>query len=94
LQENAEFSDLPLLDPSYKLKPQFYQFWDYGRGYNLAPADISTTINSAGIGVRTDLTPWLFWEVEGVHRLTVHPQGADVSPEAQYAFFTRVTMHY
>ncbi|HEX3881016.1 MAG TPA: ShlB/FhaC/HecB family hemolysin secretion/activation protein [Stellaceae bacterium] len=94
LQENASFTDLPLVGSSYKLSTQFYQFWDYGRGYNLAPSDISTTINSAGLGVRSDLTPWLFWEVEGVHRLTVHPQGADVSPEARYAVFTRVTMHY
>lgn len=94
LQENTHFTNLPFLDPSYELKPQFYQFWDWGRGYNLAPRDISTTIDSAGIGVRADLTSWLFWEAEGVHRLTTHAQGANVSPDARYAFFTRVTMHY
>jgi len=94
LQANTTFTDIPLLDPGYTLPAQFYGFGDYGRGYNLAPADIDRSIRSVGVGFRSDLTPWLFVEAEGVHRLTTHPQGASVATEAAYAFFTRVTMHY
>ena len=51
-------------------------------------------MQSLGIGVRSDVTPWLFTELEGLHRLTTHPQGAATAAEASYAFFARVTMHY
>ena len=94
LQANTSFTELPPLNPAYSLPAQFYGFWDYGRSYNLAPADIDHTIQSVGLGVRSDLTPWLFLETEGVHRLTTHPQGKSVATEAAYAFFTRVTLHY
>ena len=94
LQANTTFTELPLLNPSYQMPVQFYGFWDYGRGYKLAPADINHTIQSLGLGFRLDLTAWLFLEAEGVHRLTVHPQGASVATEASYAFFTRMTVHY
>src|SRR5712691_4621317 len=94
LQANTIFTEIPLLNPAYSLPAQFYGFWDFGRGYNLAPADINHTIQSVGLGIRSDLTSWLFLETDGVHRLTTHPQGKSVATEAGYAFFTRVTMHY
>lgn len=94
LQANTNFTDVPLLTSSYQLPAQFYAFGDYGRGFNLAPADIDRPVRSVGLGVRSDLTSWLFIEAEGVHRLTVQPQGAAVAKEAGYAFFTRVTVHY
>jgi hemolysin activation/secretion protein len=94
LQANTIFTEVPMLNPAYRLPMQFYGFWDYGRGFNLAPSDIDRTIQSVGVGFRSDLTPWLFLEAEGVHRLTTHPQGAAVTKEADYAFFTRVTLHY
>ena len=93
LQANTGFSELPFAAPEYRLPAQFYGFWDYGRGFNLAPGDISKTVQSVGLGVRSDLTSWLFGEIEGVHRLTIHPQGANVT-EKGYAFFARVTLHY
>ncbi|MGC2198981.1 MAG: ShlB/FhaC/HecB family hemolysin secretion/activation protein, partial [Stellaceae bacterium] len=37
LQLNTGFTQVPLLPPDYRLDTQFYGFWDYGRGYNLAP---------------------------------------------------------
>ncbi len=94
LQANTTFTELPLLNPTYQLPAQFYGFWDFGRGYNLAPSDIDHTIQSVGLGFRSDLTRWLFLETEGVHRLTTHPQGKSVATEAGYAFFARVTAHY
>lgn len=94
LQVNTGFTNVPLLNPGYRLPAQFYTFWDYGRGYNLAPLDLDFTIQSVGTGVRSQLTPWAFLELEGVHRLTVHPQGPSVPREGEYAFFTRVTLTY
>ena len=94
LQVNTGFTELPFLPTDYRLETQFYGFWDYGRGYNLAPGEPDHTIQSLGIGVRSDLTNWLFVELEGVHRLVTHPQGASVSALPGYAFFARVAMHY
>ena len=94
LQANTSFTGVPLLDSGYQLPVQFYGFWDYGRACKLAPGDLDHTIQSTGVGLRSDLTSWLFIETEGVHRLTTRPQGPAVAPEAGYAFFTRVTVHY
>jgi hemolysin activation/secretion protein len=95
LQFNTNLSDLPLLDASYRLPAQFYGFWDYGHSFNIPQSgDVDHTIQSLGLGVRSDLTNWLFLELEGVRRLTTRPQGAGVKPEDSYAFFTRLTLHY
>ncbi|HZK90678.1 MAG TPA: POTRA domain-containing protein [Stellaceae bacterium] len=93
-QENDKLEHLPFANPDFVLPAQFYQFYDFGRGYNLAPSDQDFTIQSLGLGVRSDLTDWLFVELEGLHRLITHPQGPSVAVEAEYAFFTRVTVHY
>ena len=95
LQFNTQFSDLPLVNSDYQVPLQFYSFWDYGHSYNVPKSgDPDRTIQSLGLGVRSDLTRWLFVELEGVRRLTTHPQGAAVSPENDYAVFTRLTLHY
>ncbi|MGD9616818.1 MAG: ShlB/FhaC/HecB family hemolysin secretion/activation protein [Alphaproteobacteria bacterium] len=95
LQFNTRFSDLPLVNPDYQLPVQFYGFWDYGRGFNVPKSgDPDFTVQSLGVGARSDLTRWLFLELEGVRRLTTRPQGAAVAPENDYAFFTRLTLHY
>jgi hemolysin activation/secretion protein len=93
-QENTKFTDLPLVNADYVLPAQFYQFWDYGRGFNLAANDVDYTIQSVGLGVRSDLNEWAFVELEGLHRLTTRPQGPSVAVEAEYALFARVTLHY
>jgi hemolysin activation/secretion protein len=95
LQLNTIFSEVPLLNPAYQLPAQFYGFWDYGHSFNISQSgDPNRKIESIGVGFRSDLTPWLFLELEGVRRLTTRPQGPDVQPEDTYAFFTRVTLHY
>jgi hemolysin activation/secretion protein len=95
LQFNTNLSDLPLLDAAYRLPAQFYGFWDYGHSFNIpGSGDVDHTVQSLGLGVRSDVTNWLFLELEGVRRLTTRPQGAAVTPEDSYAFFTRLTLHY
>ena len=95
LQANTVFTEVPLLNPAYRLPMQFYGFWDYGHGLNIpASNEPDRQLRSLGIGFRSDLTPWLFLEAEGVHRLTTQPQGAAVAKEDSYAFFTRLTLHY
>jgi hemolysin activation/secretion protein len=95
MQFNTSLSELPLLDAAYRLPAQFYGFWDYGHSFNIPRSgDPDHTIQSLGLGVRSDLTNWLFLELEGVRRLTTRPQGAAVTPEDAYAFFTRLTLHY
>jgi hemolysin activation/secretion protein len=94
LQANTVFTEVPLLNPAYRLPVQFYGFWDYGHGFNIPRSnEPDKQLRSLGLGFRSDLTPWLFLEAEGVHRLTTNPQSGP-QKEADYAFFTRVTLHY
>jgi hemolysin activation/secretion protein len=94
LQENDKLVHLPFAPPDFELPTQFYQFWDYGHAFNLAPNDQNFTLRSVGLGARADVTQWLFVELEGVHRFTTRPQGTGTQLEGQYAFFTRATLRY
>lgn len=95
VQANTEFSDLPFADPAYRLPMQFYTFWDYGYGFNIpASKEPNHKLESVGLGFRSDVTPWLFLELEGVRRLTTRPQGTAGRRESGYAVFTRVMLHY
>jgi hemolysin activation/secretion protein len=94
LQLNKGFDGLAPLNPDGRLNVQFYSFFDYGRAYNLGPTDVDHTIDSVGIGARTDVTPWMFVELEGLRRLTTHVDGAAASPLTDYAVFSRVVLRY
>jgi hemolysin activation/secretion protein len=94
LQLNTGFADVPILAPDHRLDVQFYGFWDTGFSYNLAPGDLNQNIKSIGIGARSDLTQWLFVELEGVHRLVTQPNGANTNRLSAYAGFARVVLHY
>src|SRR4029077_12141781 len=94
LQLNTGWEGASLLSPNQRLDVQFYGFFDYGHAYNLQPATAGRTIDSVGIGVRSDLTPWLFAEIEGLHRLTTHASGALAKADSRYAIFSRVVLHY
>jgi hemolysin activation/secretion protein len=94
LQLNTGWADASPLTPDQRLDVQFYGFFDYGRGYDLVKGSPDHTIDSLGIGARSNLAPWLFVELEGLHRLTTHPSGALARADANYAIFTRVVAHY
>jgi hemolysin activation/secretion protein len=94
LQLNTGFTDVPLLALDRRLDVQFYGFYDFGRFYNLAPGELDQTVDSFGIGARSNLTSWLFVDLAGVRRLTTRPNGANVSKVPEYALFSRVVFQY
>ena len=94
LQLNTGFDNLSPLSPDHRLNVQFYNFFDYGRTYNLIPGSIDQTIDSIGVGARSDVTPWMFVELEGLHRFTTHPDGANAPKLANEAIFTRIVLRY
>jgi hemolysin activation/secretion protein len=93
LQANTGFAGIPVLAPDHRLDVQFFGFYDYGRAYNLVPGEANQTLDSVGIGARSDVTPWLFVELAGIHRLTTQPNGANTSQLANYMLFSRVAIH-
>ncbi|MGE5268200.1 MAG: ShlB/FhaC/HecB family hemolysin secretion/activation protein [Thiohalocapsa sp.] len=94
LQFNTGWEDASPFGPNKRLDVQFYGFFDYGRGYNLVPGSVDRTVDSFGLGVRSNLAPFLYVELEGVHRLTTHASGALAKPDAGYAVFSRVLLQY
>jgi len=94
LQLNTGFTDVPILAPDHRLDVQFYGFYDFGRFYNLAPGTFNQTVDSFGIGARSNLTSWMFVDLAGVRRLTRRPNGANVSKLPEYMLFSRVVFQY
>ncbi len=94
LQLNTGFTDVPILAAEHRLDVQFYGFYDFGRFYNLAPGEFNRTVDSVGIGARSNLTSWLFVDLAGLRRLVMQPNGANVSKIPDYALFSRVTIQY
>ena len=94
LQINTGFTDVPILPSGHRLDVQFYGFWDTGFSYNLAPGDLNQNVKSIGLGARSDLTEWLFVELEGVHRLAIQPNGANTQRLSAYAGYARVVVRY
>jgi hypothetical protein len=61
----------------------------------LAPGEFSQqTVDSVGLGARSNLTDWLFVDLAGVRRLTTRPNGANVSKLPDYMLFSRVVVQY
>ena len=94
LQFNTGFTDVPILAADHRLDVQFYGFYDFARFYNLAPGEFNQTVDSFGIGARSNLTSWLFVDLAGIRRLVTQPNGANVSRVPDYALFSRVAVQY
>jgi len=94
LQLNTGFTDVPILAPDHRLDVQFYGFYDFGRFYNLAPGAFNQTVDSFGIGARSNLTSWMFVDLAGVRRLVTRPNGANVSKLPEYVLFSRIVFQY
>jgi len=92
LQLNTGFTDVPILAPDHRLNVQFYGFYDFGRFYNLAPGEFNQTVDSVGIGARSNLTSWMFVDLAGVRRLVT--SGPNGSKLPDYMLFSRVVFQY
>jgi hemolysin activation/secretion protein len=74
---------------------QYYGFYDIGQAWDVrASGDPSRHIESAGLGIRADLTDYLSIQVETVHRFTRRPTGDNTSPEANEAEYFRIVAKY
>ena len=73
---------------------QYYAFYDTGRTMDLAPGDVNHKLQSAGFGVRVDLTPQLTGELEVARRFTRNPSGTNTTPESAEAIFIRLVGRY
>jgi hemolysin activation/secretion protein len=96
LQFNTSFHNVPIVAEKRRLDVQFYGFFDYGKTWDLGPLAEDEHIASFGIGARSDLTRWMFVELEGVRRLTTNPTGGGpaVNNLSDYAAFSRLVLHY
>jgi hemolysin activation/secretion protein len=73
---------------------QYYVFYDTGRTMNLAPGDVNQKLQSAGLGVRADLTPQFTGELEVARRFTRNPSGTNTTPERAETVFIRLVARY
>jgi hemolysin activation/secretion protein len=98
LQLNTGF-ETTLFSKAYSIAQQFYLFYDWGETWQNLSADHAAMINSAGGGVRTQLTPAVEVDFEGLARFNRFPIGGDtpnsgVSPLYGGAFYWRVLTRF
>ena len=96
LQLNTSF-ETTLLGQSFDVSQQFYLFYDWGETWQNLSTDRNTMINSAGGGVRTQLTRNVEVDFEGLARFNRFPNGganAGVSPLYGGAFYWRVLTRF
>jgi hemolysin activation/secretion protein len=79
---------------AFNIGTQYYGFYDIGQSWSNAPGDLKQRIESAGVGVRANLTPRLSVQVEGVDRFTRRPTSTVGSLETQYAAYFRLIARY
>lgn len=94
LQLNTALT-VPVFGRSIPVNAQFYVFRDWGETWeNQTPNESNRRLRSAGLGLRTQVTPYLGFEVEGVTRATRHPQGAGMIPLKADAIYWRVVSRF
>jgi hemolysin activation/secretion protein len=96
LQLNTSL-ETTLLGRSFDISNQFYLFYDWGETWQNLSTDRNTMINSAGGGVRAQLTRYVEVDFEGLARFNRFPNGgsnAGVSPLYGGAFYWRVLTRF
>lgn len=81
---------------SVDVNAQFYLFHDWGETWENQQQDPNRRLRSFGLGVRSQITPYLGLEVEGVSRVTRRPLGdaATVSALKADAVYWRVISRF
>lgn len=98
LQLNTNFETV-LLGRSFDITPQYYLFYDWGETWQNLAADHAAVLNSAGGGVRAQVTRYVEVDFEGVARFNRFPTGGNtpgsgVSPLYGGAFYWRVLTRF
>jgi hemolysin activation/secretion protein len=95
IQFNTSFS-LQAFGMPVDLGMQYYGFYDYGETWENQKLDPNRHLSSAGIGVRTTVTQYTEFDVEGVERFTREPQDSlsTVSPLKGQALYWRVLARF
>ncbi len=98
LQLNTGF-ETALFGQSFDVSQQFYLFYDWGETWQNLSTDHAAMINSAGGGVRTQLTRYVEVDFEGLARFNRFPTGgggpgSGVSPLYGGAFYWRVLTRF
>jgi hemolysin activation/secretion protein len=98
LQLNTSL-ETTLFGKSFDIAEQFYIFYDWGETWQNLSTDHAAMINSAGGGVRMQVTPAVEVDFEGLARFNRFPQGGDipgsgVSPLYGGAFYWRVLTRF
>jgi len=95
LQLNTGF-DVNAFGVSGNISTQFYSFYDWGETWQNLKSDFATMINSAGGGVRMQVTRYTELDLEGLVRFNRYPTagggtpGSGVSALNGAAFYFRV----
>jgi hemolysin activation/secretion protein len=99
LQLNTSF-DVKVFEKSLDVSTQYYLFYDWGETWQNLKTDFATRINSAGGGVRMQVTRYTELDLEGLARFNKFPTagggtpGSGVSPLYGGAFYWRVLTRF
>ena len=98
LQLNTGF-ETTIFEKSFDISTQFYLFYDWGETWQNLSTDHDAMINSAGGGVRAQVTRYVEVDFEGLARFNRFPNGGNipgsgVSPLYGGAFYWRVLTRF
>ncbi|WP_376087146.1 ShlB/FhaC/HecB family hemolysin secretion/activation protein [Roseomonas sp. CCTCC AB2023176] len=93
LQLSQRFETAALGVP-LRLEPTLYAFYDAGRTWENLSSDPDRRLQSYGLGLRTTINDRFEALVEGVHRVTRRPGGANVPAQDANAVFWRVLARF
>lgn len=98
LQLNTGF-ETTIFEKALDISTQFYVFYDWGETWQNLSTDHNAMINSAGGGVRAQITRYVEVDLEGLARFNRFPNGGNtpgsgVSPLNGAAFYWRVLTRF
>jgi hemolysin activation/secretion protein len=98
LQLNTGF-ETTVFDKAFDISTQYYLFYDWGETWQNLSTDHNAMINSAGGGVRAQVTRYVEVDFEGLARFNRFPNGGNVpgtgvSPLYGGAFYWRVLTRF
>lgn len=86
--------DTTLSGQALRLDPMLYAFADLARTFENRDSDPDRRVASLGLGARLGIADAAELQVEGVHRLTLRPNGAASDPLSRTALYWRVLVRF